>query len=210
MQWRWSLTGAAPPRARSLHGRTAASPDQWLGRLPTPRAAIGIADNRLWGGKPHASADQRCWRCARTALALVHKHASRGAPTPGSGSREPAPTPSTRGASSSTRSRRRARLRLRDKLLWILARRFCAGWREHLSPETIVRWRRQGWLVFWRWKSRSRGRRPHLSPEVRDLIATMSRENRLRALSGSEASFSSWASWSGPPLAGSAAGSTKS
>jgi len=30
-----------------------------------------------------------------------------------------------------------------------------------------------------RWKSRSRGGRPHLSPEVRDLIATMSRDNRL-------------------------------
>src|SRR5438270_2687829 len=31
----------------------------------------------------------------------------------------------------------------------------------------------------WRWKSRSRGGRPHLSPEVQELIATMSRENRL-------------------------------
>jgi putative transposase len=67
-------------------------------------------------------------------------------------------------------------------LLWVLARRFCAGWCEHLAivtPDTVVRWHRQGWRLFWRWKSRSRGGRPHLSPEVRDLIATMSRENRL-------------------------------
>jgi hypothetical protein len=81
-----------------------------------------------------------------------------------------------------TRSRPQARLHLWDKLLWILARRFCAGWRGHLSfvtPETVVRWHRQGWRLFWRWKSRSRGGRPHLSPEVRDLIATMSRDNRL-------------------------------
>ena len=81
-----------------------------------------------------------------------------------------------------TRTRRYARLRLWDKLLWIVARRFCTGWREHLSfitPETIVRWHRQSWRLFWRWKSRSRGGRPHLSSEVRDLIATMSRENRL-------------------------------
>ena len=81
-----------------------------------------------------------------------------------------------------TRRRSPARLRLWDKLLWILARRFCAGWREHLSfvtPETVVRWHRQSWRLFWRWKSRSRGGRPHLSPEVRDLIATMSRDNRL-------------------------------
>src|SRR5438445_367219 len=66
-----------------------------------------------------------------------------------------------------TRSRPQARLRLWDKLLWILARRLCAGWREHLSfvtPDTVVRWHRQGWRLFWRWKSRLRGGRLHLSP----------------------------------------------
>jgi hypothetical protein len=76
-----------------------------------------------------------------------------------------------------TRTRPRARLRTCDKLLWVLARRFCAGWHEHLSivtPDTVVRWH-----LFWRWKSRSRGGRPHLSPQVRELISTMSRENRL-------------------------------
>jgi len=67
-------------------------------------------------------------------------------------------------------------------LLWILARRFCAGWREHLTfvtAKTVVRWHRQGWRLFWRWKSRSSGGRPHLSSEVRDLIAIRSRDNRL-------------------------------
>src|SRR5437667_2895765 len=81
-----------------------------------------------------------------------------------------------------TRSRPQARLRLWDKLLWVLARRFCAGWRGHLSfvtPETVVRWHRHGWRLFWRWKSRSRGGRPHLTPEIRDLIATITRDNRL-------------------------------
>jgi transposase InsO family protein len=81
-----------------------------------------------------------------------------------------------------TRSRRTARLRAWDKLLWVLARRFCAGWREHIAivtPDTVVRWHQQGWRLIWRWKSRSRGGRPHLSPEIRDLIMTMSRENRL-------------------------------
>jgi transposase InsO family protein len=81
-----------------------------------------------------------------------------------------------------TRTRPRARLHLWDKVLWILARRWCAGWREHLTfvtPDTVVRWHRQGWRLFWRWKSRSRGGRPHLSPEVQKLIMTMSRDNRL-------------------------------
>ena len=65
------------------------------------------------------------------------------------------------------RTRPRTRLRLWDKLLWVLARRWCAGWRHHLTmvtPDTVVRWHRQGWCLFWRWKSRSRGGRPHLSP----------------------------------------------
>jgi hypothetical protein len=47
-----------------------------------------------------------------------------------------------------TRRRPRARLRLWDTLVWILARLFCAGWREHLrsvTPDTVVRWHRQGW-----------------------------------------------------------------
>ena len=82
----------------------------------------------------------------------------------------------------STRTRPRARPGTWDKVLWVLARRWCAGWREHLAfvtPDTVVCWHRQGWRLFWRWKSRSRGGRPHLSPEVRELILTMSRENRL-------------------------------
>ena len=79
-----------------------------------------------------------------------------------------------------TRARPRPRPRLWDKLLWLLARCFCTGWWEHLlfvTPDTVVRWHRQDWRLFWRWKSRSRGGRPQLSREVRELIATMSREN---------------------------------
>ena len=81
-----------------------------------------------------------------------------------------------------TRTRPRAQLRTWDKLLWVLAGRWCARWREHLAivtPDTVVCWHRQGWCLFWRWRCRSRGGRPHLSPEIRELIAVMSRDNRL-------------------------------
>ena len=46
-----------------------------------------------------------------------------------------------------TRARPRAPLRTWDQLLWVLARRLSAGWREHLrivTPDTVVRWPRQG------------------------------------------------------------------
>jgi hypothetical protein len=67
-----------------------------------------------------------------------------------------------------TRTRPRARPAVWDKLLWVVALRFCAAWREHLTivtPDTVVRWHRQGWRLIWRWKSRSRGGRLPLSPE---------------------------------------------
>jgi transposase InsO family protein len=80
------------------------------------------------------------------------------------------------------RRTRRPRLRRRDKRFWVLVRWLTAEWRRQLvlvSPDTVVRWHRHGWRLFWRWQSRTRLGRPHLSIEVRELIATMSRENVL-------------------------------
>jgi hypothetical protein len=91
-----------------------------------------------------------------------------------------------------TRTRPRARLRALDKLLWVLARRWCAGWREHLrivTPDTVVRWHRQGWRLFWRWRSRGPLGRPRLSAEVCELIATIARGNPRWAANGFAASW---------------------
>src|SRR5919201_2077711 len=46
-----------------------------------------------------------------------------------------------------------------------------------VRPESVVRWQRQAWRLFWRWRSRAPIGRPRLSAEVRDLIATMARDN---------------------------------
>ena len=56
------------------------------------------------------------------------------------------------------------------------------AWRRHLvvvTPEAVIRWHRAGWRLFWRRRSRHPGGRPRLSADVRDLIATMSRDNPL-------------------------------
>ena len=77
-------------------------------------------------------------------------------------------------------TRKRPRLRRSDKVFWVLARRLWRRWSEHLAvvrPETVVRWHRQGWRLYWRWRSRSRLGRPRLSAEVRGLIAAMARDN---------------------------------
>src|SRR6266511_2538478 len=60
-------------------------------------------------------------------------------------------------------TRKRPRLRARDKLFWLLARLARRDWRRHLlvvTPETVFRWHRQGWRLFWRWRSRTRIGRP--------------------------------------------------
>jgi hypothetical protein len=62
-----------------------------------------------------------------------------------------------------------------DQLFWMVARRFWAGWKQSLiiaTPETVVRWHRAGFRLYWRFTSRVRKRvgRRQISKEVRDLI----------------------------------------
>jgi hypothetical protein len=46
-----------------------------------------------------------------------------------------------------------------------------------VKPATVVHWHRQGFRLFWRWRSRSG--RPSLDREVRDLIRLMNTANPL-------------------------------
>jgi transposase InsO family protein len=80
------------------------------------------------------------------------------------------------------RPKRRPRLGTWDRLIWLLGRRCCSDWRRHavlVTPDTVVRWHRLGWRLFWRWRSGSPGGRPRLSAETRELIRSFSRDNRL-------------------------------
>ena len=48
-----------------------------------------------------------------------------------------------------------------------------------VKPDTVIRWHRAGFRAYWRWKSRTRGGRPKVPPEIRQLIRDMSRANPL-------------------------------
>jgi len=53
-------------------------------------------------------------------------------------------------------------------------------WRNVLTvvkPETLIRWHRKGFRLFWRWKSRAAGR-PPIPTDLQQLIATMAAANR--------------------------------
>ncbi len=69
-----------------------------------------------------------------------------------------------------------------DRLFWMVLRRLWSGWKQALlivQPETVVRWHRAGFKLYWQWLSRKRirpGRRA-TSRELRDLIFRMVAEN---------------------------------
>ena len=48
-----------------------------------------------------------------------------------------------------------------------------------VQPETIIRWHRTGFRLYWRWKSRSPVGQPRIPVEIRRLIRGMSLANRL-------------------------------
>jgi len=74
-----------------------------------------------------------------------------------------------------------------DRLFWIVLSRWWQSWRESLmivQPETVFRWRRNGCLALWRYRSsgssgRWRGGRPRISSELRNLMRQMAQENFL-------------------------------
>lgn len=56
------------------------------------------------------------------------------------------------------RNTKKPRLRRMDRFLWVLLLRVWTGWRESMAirqPETVIRWHREGFRLYWRWKSRS-------------------------------------------------------
>jgi putative transposase len=78
--------------------------------------------------------------------------------------------------------RPRPRVTEMDRIFWIVLSRVWENWRSSLQvvrPETVVRWHRRGFRLYWAWKSRRRSGRPMISTELRDLIRRMSCANPL-------------------------------
>ena len=77
---------------------------------------------------------------------------------------------------------RRLRLARADRWLWAWLSRAWDGWRTAVvivKPESVVAWHRQGFRLFWTWKSRRRRGRPPVAPDARALIRTISEQNSL-------------------------------
>lgn len=71
---------------------------------------------------------------------------------------------------------RLARDATRFTLVWLSS---LFAWREALTivkPDTFIRWHRKGFRLFWRWKSKARGR-PRVPADLQKLILEMANEN---------------------------------
>jgi len=67
-------------------------------------------------------------------------------------------------------------------MLLLLLASMVHTWKQALfivQPETLLRWHRQGFKLFWRYKSRAASLTPRISQETVDLLKQMARENRL-------------------------------
>src|SRR5580693_6965761 len=65
-----------------------------------------------------------------------------------------------------------------DRLLWIWLYRIwprCLNIMVLVKPATVVQWHRQGFRLYWSWRSRSG--RPSVEREVRNLIRQMNAAN---------------------------------
>jgi hypothetical protein len=69
-----------------------------------------------------------------------------------------------------------------DKLFWVILRRLWPGWKRALilvQPETVVRWHKAGFKLYWTGLSRHRDRvgSKCVSKELRELIFRMVAKN---------------------------------
>ena len=94
------------------------------------------------------------------------------------------------------RQRSRPPLNSGDRFFWTTLRRLWPGWTDVLlivQPETVVRWHRAGFRLYWRWRSRPRGGRPRIIQELRDLIGRLAQENPTGARPKFTRNCRSWA-----------------
>jgi putative transposase len=78
---------------------------------------------------------------------------------------------------------KRPKLRPRDRRFWVWLSRLWPAWRSVLrivQPDTVIKWHKMGFKLYWRWKSRPRKvGRPPIDQDIRALIRQMARDNPL-------------------------------
>jgi transposase InsO family protein len=77
---------------------------------------------------------------------------------------------------------KRPQLTNSERIRFVFLARFTKYWHQALhivQPDTLLRWHRDLFRLYWRRKSKPHDRKPRLAPEIIKLIQQMAQENRL-------------------------------
>ena len=83
-----------------------------------------------------------------------------------------------------TQKGRKPQIAPADRGFWVFLSQVWSGWKETLvivQPDTVVRWHRKGFRLYWRSISRRGPGRPPIPAEVQALIRRFANENGWRA-----------------------------
>jgi len=78
----------------------------------------------------------------------------------------------------------RPRIRSLDRAFWVVLSRIWPRWKDVLcivKPDTVIRWHRKGFRLYWRAISKPCPGRPPISGEIHALILRLATENPWRA-----------------------------
>jgi putative transposase len=79
------------------------------------------------------------------------------------------------------RKTKRPKLKTSDRIFWVLLSKICDGWKSSLvlvKPDTVIAWHRQGFRLYWRWRSRTKKvGTPRIARKHIEFIKRISREN---------------------------------
>ncbi|MCP5061365.1 MAG: transposase [Ignavibacteriae bacterium] len=81
-----------------------------------------------------------------------------------------------------SRSNKRVSIKRSDRIFFSLTKGLLKNWQNNLvivKPETVIKWHRKGFKLFWKIKSKHKGGRSRIDVETRKLIIQLAQENRL-------------------------------
>jgi putative transposase len=77
---------------------------------------------------------------------------------------------------------KRPQLTYADRLRMVILARCTGFWKQAIhivQPDTLLRWHRDLFQIYWRWKSKPKKKKPRISTETIQLIQQIANENRL-------------------------------
>jgi transposase InsO family protein len=76
--------------------------------------------------------------------------------------------------------KKKPKLKKPDRIFWVWLSHVWSDWKSSIifvKPQTVIKWHRKGFKLYWRWKCRHKPGRPKIPKEVRRLIRQMCLEN---------------------------------